>query len=140
MLASDFIHTSEQFEKVELLQRQGSTSLSYRVRLKGKDYFMKQLRPEHKDNWRYRVMFHKEFEVGNRIDSDYIVKYVSLNENEKGIYLLLEHINGLTLEEKIAKEPKYFRKTKSEKCFLSSSFAGSNPIFPISRIQQGQQH
>ena len=124
MLASDFIHTSEQFEKVELLQRQGSTSLSYRVRLKGKDYFMKQLRPEHKDNWRYRVMFHKEFEVGNRIDSDYIVKYVSLNENEKGIYLLLEHINGLTLEEKIAKEPKYFRKTKHLRKFFIQLMKG----------------
>lgn len=119
MLASAFLKEAEGLEKIEVLPHTGSTSLSCLVRIKGKEYFMKQLRPEFKDNWRYRAAFHKEFEVGKRIKHEHIVKYISLNENEEGIYLLMEHINGMTLEEKLAQEPSYFSKAiHIEKLFI----------------------
>ena len=38
----------------------GATSLSYVVRVEGKQYFMKQLRPEYASELRYRAAFYKE--------------------------------------------------------------------------------
>lgn len=119
MLSSSFLKETEGLEKIEALPQSGSTSLSYLVRIEGKEYFMKQLRPEFKVNWRYRAAFHKEFEVGSRINHEHIVKYISLDENEEGMYLLMEHINGITLEEKIEQEPYYFAiATHVEKLFM----------------------
>ena len=74
---------------------------------------MKQLRPELKDDWRYRSVYRKEYEVGHGIDSKYIVKYEAIGENAEGTYILMEHVNGLTIDEKLASEPEYFAKEKA---------------------------
>ena len=86
----------------------GATSLCYRVRIDGKEYFMKQLRPELRSDRRYRSVYRKEYEVGRSITSEYIVKYDAINENTDGLYILMEHVNGHTLDEKLVSEPEYF--------------------------------
>ncbi len=106
-------------QEVIPLNRRGATSNVYIVRIDGKEYFMKQLRPELKDDWRYRSAYRKEYEVGHGIDSKYIVKYEAIGENAEGTYILMEHVNGLTIDEKLASEPEYFAKEENyEKLFV----------------------
>ena len=90
----------------------GATSLSYVVRIEGKQYFMKQLRPEYASELRYRAAFYKEYETGRRISNRHILHYESIGENAEGLYLLMEHVNGQTLEEKIKHEPEWFANEK----------------------------
>lgn len=109
---SDFItpeSEEELFERIEPLQANGITSLSYLVVREGKQFFMKQLRPEHKDNPRYILIFKKEFAIGQRISHPNIVDYKEIGENSEGIYILTEYVTGETVEEKLANDPDYFR-------------------------------
>ena len=117
--SSNLLSENNPFEQIETLESRGTTSLTYRVMIKGKSYFMKQLRPEFNNDWRYRAAFHKEFEVGSKLQNKHIVRYVKIDENEKGIYLLTEHINGITLSQKLKDEPEYFQNANHfEKFFL----------------------
>ena len=105
-------------EAFERLDSKGATSLAYKVRIEGKEYFMKQLRPELKDDWRYISAYQKEYEVGRKINNPYIVRYESIDENANGLYILMEHVNGYTLDEKLTMDPEYFsRGNNFEKLF-----------------------
>lgn len=117
--SSNMLLEDEPFEQIEALESRGTTSLTYSVVIKGKSYFLKQLRPEFNNDWRYRGAFHKEFEIGSKLNSKHIVKYVKIDENERGVYLLTEHINGITLAQKLKEAPEYFQKSSNfEKLFL----------------------
>ena len=106
-------------EEVKPLGTRGATSNSYIVRIEGKEHFMKQLRPELKDDWRYRSAYQKEYEVGRSIASEYIVNYEAIDENAEGLYILMEHVNGETIEERLASEPEYFSHGRNyEKLFI----------------------
>ena len=106
-------------EEIIPLDARGATSYSFLVRIDGKEHFMKQLRPELKDDWRYRSAYQKEYEVGRSIASEYIVKYEAIDENAEGLYILMEHVNGYTLDEKMASEPEYFSHGRNyEKLFI----------------------
>ena len=110
---------SEGFDRVEPMPFGGATSLAYRVRIEGKEYFMKRLRPELKSDWRYRSAYQKEYEVGRSISNEYIVRYEAIDEDAEGLYILMELVNGRTLEEKLAQEPEYFASRRNfEKLFL----------------------
>ena len=116
---SSCIISKKQAEEIKPLDVKGSTSNAYVVRVEGKDYFMKQLRPELKNDWRYRSAYQKEFEVGRRLSSEYIVKYEAIDEDEQGIYILMEHVNGLTLDEKLRSDVGYFARGRNfEKLFV----------------------
>ena len=117
--SSNLLSEDTPFEHIQQIESRGTTSLTYRVSIKGKNYFLKQLRPEYKNDWRYRAAFHKEFEIGRSIDCKHVVKYISVNENENGVYLLTEHVNGLTINQKLSKDPEFFGKADHfEKIFL----------------------
>lgn len=58
-------------EEIIPLAAKGATSYSFLVRIEGKEHFMKQLRPELKDDSRYRSAYQKEYEVGRSIASEY---------------------------------------------------------------------
>ena len=110
--------TGHETEEIKPLGTKGATSCSYRVRIGGKEHFMKQLRPELKDDWRYRSAYQKEYEVGRKINNPYIVRYESIDENANGLYILMEHVNGHTLDEKLTMDPEYFsRGNNFEKLF-----------------------
>lgn len=108
MLTSEFIYDENLVDNKELLHKDGATSLSYKVRIEGKQYFMKQLRPELYNELRNRLIFHKEFELGTSINSDYVVKYEKICEDENGLYILMEYIYGTSIEEKLKNEKGYF--------------------------------
>ena len=106
--SKSYVLSNKSAEEVIPLGAKGATSYSYIVRIEGKEHFMKQLRPELKDDWRYRSAYQKEYEVGRSIASEYIVRYEAIDENADGLYILMEHVNGYTLDEKLASEPEYF--------------------------------
>lgn len=88
----------------------GSTSSMSLVRIKGRQYIRKQLRPEYASQPFYRNLFRKEYEAGVKLDCPYIVRYERVVEDNDGIYILAEYVNGCTLEEKIDEDPMYFAK------------------------------
>ncbi len=108
----------DEIEFIEPVVSTGATSLSYVVHMEGKQYFMKQLRPEYAAELRYRTMFYKEYETGRRISNSHVVHYISIGENADGLYLLMEHINGITLEEKVKNDPQWFANEKNMESFL----------------------
>lgn len=88
------------------------------VTIDGKRYFKKQLSPNIKDDLRHRMAMYKEYETGNHLECPYIVKYVGINEDENGLYVLMEHVNGINLAEKICAEPEYFQNHRHTKKVL----------------------
>lgn len=121
---SGFVEAEDCFEKVEQLGESGGTSLSYFVRIDGKEYFMKQLRPEYAGEWRYRAAFFKEYDTGSRIDCKHIVRYERVGENADGLYLLMEHVNGPTLEERLEADPAWFAREKNVERMLRQLLDG----------------
>lgn len=77
------------------------------------------MRPEFSADWRFRAAFHKEYEVGKLINNKHVAKYVKMDENEKGVYLLIEFIHGQSVQEKLNSHAEYFRKKANfEKLFV----------------------
>lgn len=107
-LTSEFIYDNNPLDDKELLRSSGATSLSYKVRIEGRQYFMKLLRPELYADLRNRVIFHKEFEIGSSISSDRIVKYEKICEDDNGLYILMEYIYGDSVEELLDSGRNYF--------------------------------
>lgn len=122
---SDFTSASEAdvFEKIEPLPDAGSTALAYVVRIKGQDFFMKRLRPELQQAEIYRNLFRKEFELGKRLSSPYIVGYDRLVDNEAETYLLRENVVGCTLKEKLMSSPEWFLEKKNMRRFMLQMLA-----------------
>ena len=107
MLTSGFIH-DDVFDNKVPTSNGGATSLSYKVRIDGKQYFMKQLRPELQNELRNRTLFYKEYEIGSSISNNHIVKYEKICEDKNGLYILMEYIYGSTIEEILNTNTSYF--------------------------------
>lgn len=105
-------------DNIEILDNGGATSMTYKLRMDGRTYFVKQLRPELRNDARYREIFTKEYNTGKSIKSPYIVEYVDIKEGEYGPYILMEYVNGVTLKEKIEAEPEYFSTEANLKKFM----------------------
>ena len=118
MQTSGFIFDKEESDKIETLGICGATSETFKRRIDGRLYFVKQLRPEYSGDKRYREAFRKEYEVGKSIDCPHIVKYVAMEEGADGLCILMEYVNGVTLAEKQASEPEYFCKEQHVKKLL----------------------
>ena len=118
MQTSGFIFDKEESDKIETLGIRGATSETFKQRIDGRLYFVKQLNPEYRDDKRYREAFRKEYEVGKSIDCPHIVKYVTVEEGADGLCILMEYVNGVTLAEKQASEPEYFCKEQHVKKLL----------------------
>ncbi len=66
MITSDYISDNNAFDEKVFIGDMGATSLSYRVGIDGKQYFMKQLRSEFFPNKSNRDLFYKEYELGKK--------------------------------------------------------------------------
>ncbi len=105
---SGFLDEDIKFDKIERLDSEGGTCEAYIVHIKGKAYFMKRLRSQYSNDPNYRLIFNKEFEIGNSMNCCYIPQYVSMGEDEKGLYILMEYVHGTTLQKKLEEEPAFF--------------------------------
>lgn len=94
------------FDEVEALSSDGATSLSYKVRIWGKWFFLKRPKPEFANNPVYLTAFEKEFDLGIRLDHPNIVRYHSKGKDAHGVYILMEYVDGETLTKYIRQHPK----------------------------------
>ena len=115
METSEFSNNQPSFSDAELLPVSGSTCDCYRVKLYGKQHFMKRLKPELKNDPRYVSALEKEFETGYRLDHPHLVRYVSKGDG----YLLTEYVDGETLKQFAISHPDYFKFRKNANRLLS---------------------
>ena len=108
MQTSDFVDGEVQIEKKQLILCDSSTAVTYKLTMGGRLYFMKQLRPEYASDPRYRSLLFKEYECGKAIEHPYVVRYTDIGEDEEGLYVIMEYVNGMNLKEKLQHEPSYF--------------------------------
>lgn len=124
MASSDFTSNENIFDYKIPIGEGGATSLSYKVCKEGKLYFMKQLRPELYPNHSNRLLFHNEFALGNSISNNNVVRYDSICESDGELYILMEYINGLTVEEKLKNEKEFFANERNIWKFISQLLDG----------------
>lgn len=91
----------EGLQVLEVLGGRGSTSVGYRVTDGERMLFMKRLRPELLSDERMRMAFRKEYEVGGRVHSPHVVRYVDLHESDDDVYVLMEYVSGKTLQQRL---------------------------------------
>ena len=103
---------------IEAPYRSGATSMPYVLRVSGKQFFLKKLRPEYVNDVQYRNLFKKEFELGEKIRHQGVVRYEALHEDGENVYILMEYVSGATLEQKVAAMPEYFTKRVNLDKFL----------------------
>lgn len=118
METSGFVDNSVNIDKAELINETSAMSKFYKLRVDGRLYFMKQLRDEYKDDPRCRALFFKEYENGKSVRHPYVVEYTSINEDEDGLYILMEYVNGVTLKDKLQNEPEFFKVKKNLYLFV----------------------
>lgn len=113
MQTSEFIYSDNIFDNIIPTGNGGATSLSYKVCIDNKQYFMKRLRPELQKNQRCRSLFYKEFEIGINISNKYVVKYDRICEEDNELYILMEYVYGSTVEELFNTNKSYFAKEQN---------------------------
>lgn len=82
---------------IEAPYRSGATSMPYVLRVSGKQFFLKKLRPEYVNDVQYRNLFKKEFELGEKIRHQGVVRYEALHEDGENVYILMEYVSGRRL-------------------------------------------
>ncbi len=92
----------------------GSTCDCYRVRLYGKLHFLKQLKPSLRTHPQYAAALQKEFETGYLLDHPHLVRYVSRTDDG----VLMEYIDGETLDEFVRQHPDYLKNRRHADRFL----------------------
>ena len=113
MQTSEFFDKDTDIKEKQLIDSGSSTSITYKLSKEGRLYFMKQLRPEYANDPRYRSLFFKEYECGKAISHPYVVRYTDIGEDEEGLYIIMEYVNGISLKEMLLHEPTYFDKEEN---------------------------
>ncbi len=111
---SSFTSVRQDFPVEQKLSVSGSTSDCYQVRLYGKLHFLKRLKPSFRTHPQYVAALQKEFETGYLLDHPHLVRYVSRTDDG----VLMEYIDGLTLDEFVRQYPDYLRKRRHADRFL----------------------
>lgn len=77
-----------------------------KVRRQGKWFILKGLKPEYRDQQAYIELLKKEFDLGIQLDHPNIVKILAKEMNpEVGPCILMEYVDGVTLDEFLAAKP-----------------------------------
>lgn len=106
MESSTFNDSHPIYDSQEPLPVNGSTCDAYKVKLYGKLHFMKQLKPQYANDIRYREALRKEFETGFSLEHPHLVRYISCD----GTSIVMEHVDGDTLQHLLTTDPAYFTK------------------------------
>lgn len=114
------LNNTELFDNAILLEDSGSTCITYRVRVDGKTQFLKKLKPELEGNPRFTSLFTKEFYVGQQLSHPNLVRYNRLEiESKEGSFMLMDYVDGQTLEDYLKDQPEFFRNKANLKKFIS---------------------
>lgn len=114
METSAFGDSHFDIDATEPLNVISGTSQCYRVKLYGKQHFLKRLKPELRSNPRYVAAMRKEFETGYNLDHPHLVRYLACGDD----YLLTEWIDGVTLSKFAQLNPAFFKSADNTRRLL----------------------
>ena len=114
MESSQFSDNQSRFDAIEQMESQGATCDTFRVKLYGKLHFLKRLKAEYAGDIRYQEALRKEFETGYRLEHPNLVRYARFDDDS----ILMEYVEGDTLDQRIAKNPDYFSDQKHTEKFV----------------------
>lgn len=89
--------TKSSFSDISILDNQGAMSLVYKAKLYGKWIIIKRIKPEFKNNAKYKELFYKEFENAYHLDHPNIVRLLDKGEDADGAFYTMEFVDGQTL-------------------------------------------
>jgi hypothetical protein len=101
---------SQGINEITKLNSSGAICDAFKIRFDGKWYFMKRPKAEFATDTVYLTSFKKEFNIGHSLNHPGIVHYELLGEDEKGIFIISEWIQGSTLDVFVKENPLYFKK------------------------------
>jgi len=85
------------FSDISTIDNQGAMSLVYKGKLHGKWIIIKRIKPEFKNNAKYKELFYKEFENAYHLDHPNIVRLLDKGEDNDGAFYTMEFVDGQTL-------------------------------------------
>ena len=112
MSNSSFTQTSIDFSSAERFYSSGSTCNCYRLKLYGKQHFVKRLKPELAGDPRYKSMLQKEFETGYSLEHPNLVRYIQIGDD----FIMMDYVDGERLSEFMKTHNDFFKeKSNREK-------------------------
>lgn len=115
MSNSSFNSNSIDFASAEKLETTGATCDCYRMKLYGRQHFVKRLKPELLGDPRYMALLQKEFETGYSLEHPHLIKYVQKGND----YIITEYVDGETLTDFIHNHHEFFKKKSNRKKIIS---------------------
>ena len=114
------VTSSHRDESVECLQLHSGARqhLFYKLYHDGRYYFLKSLCPAYLQQEFYREVLRKEYELGKILQSEYIVNYHELTDTPAECSLLMDYVNGVTLDDFVRLNPDYFSQSDNLRKFL----------------------
>jgi len=85
------------FSDITMLESQGAMSLVQKGKLHGKWIIIKRIKPEFKNNAKYKELFYKEFENAYHLDHPNIIRLLDKGEDHEGAYYTMEFVDGRAL-------------------------------------------
>lgn len=99
----------QSFSLIPLSEGKGATCRTFKTRIYGKWFFVKQLDESHPDSQRLEAAFRKEAETGYGFDHPNLPRYEMMEGIfPSGRYVVTEWIDGNTLCDFLAQNPDYF--------------------------------
>lgn len=128
MDTSDFISpiTENAYEHIVPLPSEGGTSQSFLVVKEGRTFFMKKLRDEFVGDALHCLLFRKEFEIGSQLNHPHVVTYHHLHDSNNEKHMLVEFVEGVTIQQLCKENPDFFNDTKSLDRFMQQLLDGLN--------------
>ncbi len=93
------------FTDVTVYDEQGAMSLIQRGKYHGKWLIIKRIKPEFRDNGKYKELFYKEFDNAFLLDHPNIVRLLDKGEDSDGPFIMMEFVDGQTLTKIIKTTP-----------------------------------
>lgn len=106
--SNNLLSNPDNDEKRLLLPAAGSTCHTYKLFRDGKFHFLKVLRAELMGNDYYRELYSKEFEAGQRLNSEYFPRYEELHCTDTEVSIMMEYIDGESLAQRLERQPDWF--------------------------------
>ena len=95
--------TQPVFSDIRTLSTDGAMSIVQLAKYSGRNVIVKRIKPEFRDNFKYRELFFKEFENAFNLDHHYIIKVHGKGEDAEGVYYYMEYVDGKPLTAYIKK-------------------------------------
>jgi serine/threonine protein kinase len=109
--------TEKLFSDVIEISKDGGMCFVGKFLLYGKWQTLKRLKPEFLNNTIYKTALEKEFEIGLQLDHPNIVRYLHKGYDKKGVFIIQEYIDGITLREAF-QDKNFVNKNNIEKIIL----------------------